>query len=107
MAVRVGMPVVSMMPVVVPITVPPRRARMVQFPVQFLDALAVSPHNVPDMADAVKIQLQLVDLPHDLGEAGYLGVCRVNDVAGVVVLLQRDNLALLAQILDSRLDLLH
>lgn len=59
------------------------------------------------MPDAIKVQLQLIYLRHDGIEARDFGIGIINDVSCVVILLHGHNGTLLAQVLDSLLDLLH
>lgn len=59
------------------------------------------------MTYAVEIQLQLIKFLHDSVEACDLCVGVVNDIACPIILLQGDDGALLAQIVNSQLYLLH
>lgn len=59
------------------------------------------------MPNTVKVQFQLIYLQHDGIESRNLGVGIVNDVSRPVILCHGHNGTLLAQVLDSLLDLLH
>ncbi len=86
---------------------PRRRLRMFEFVLKALDAAAIIPHDLLDVADAIEVDLQLVNLGHDVLEAGDLSIGIVYQVAGVVILLHSHDGALLAQKLNALLDLLH
>lgn len=87
---------------------PPRRpARPIQLALQLLGAAAKVAHNVADVGDAVKVELELVDLAHDVVVARNLGVGVVDQVAGAVVHGHRHHLRLLRQVLELLLDVLH
>lgn len=104
MAMRVAVPM-AMMPV--PITVPPRRTRVFQLAIQLLNALTISTDYVPDVTYAIEVELELVQLPHDVVEARNLVVGVVDQVPGMVVLLHGNHRGLLGEVLDAGLDLHH
>lgn len=102
---------VAMVPVrmvmAVTVTLSSRGVRVLEFALQLLDALAVVPHDIPYVGDAVEVDLELVDLAHYVLEARNLSIGIVHQVAGTVILLHCHDRALLAEILDAGLDLLH
>ena len=104
MAVRMAVPMTMMS---MSITVPPRRTGMFQLVIQLLDALTVSPDNVSDVTYAVEVELELVQLPHDLVEARNLVVGVVNQIPSMVILLHGNHGGLLREVLDAGLDLHH
>ena len=90
------------------VPMPPRRpARPVELAIQLLGAPAKVADNVADVGDAVKVELELVDLAHDVVVAGDLSVGVVNEVPGAVVDGHRDHLRLLREVLELLLDVLH
>lgn len=84
-----------------------RRRGIFEVALKALNLLAVAADNLLDVGNLVKVDFELVDLGHDGVEARNLGVGVVNDVAGVVVLLEGDDLGLLAEQIDTGLDLEH
>lgn len=59
------------------------------------------------MGDAVKVELELVDLAHYVVVARNLGVGVVDQVASPVVRLQRNRLRLHHEVFELLLDVLH
>ena len=80
---------------------------VLELALEALDAAAVVADDLLDVADAVEVDLELVDLGHDVLKAGDLGIGVGDQVPRVVVLLHGDDGALLAQVVDALLDLLH
>lgn len=93
--------------VLMPMAMSARALRRIQLPFQFLDSRPIPPDNIPDMSYAIEIHLQLVNLPQYLMEARNLRVRNLNGIARPVVLLHDHRLALLRQVVQPRLDLLH
>ena len=69
--------------------------------------MSVAPDDVTNMADAIEVQLEFVQLAHDVVEAGDLAVGSVDQITGMVILLHSNHGALLAEIIDTLLDLDH
>lgn len=87
--------------------VPPRRACLLKLTVQLLDSLSVAPDDVTNMADAIEVQLEFVELAHDLVEARDLTVGSVDQISSLVILLHGNHGALFAEVFDTLLDLHH
>lgn len=78
-----------------------------QLAVQFFCAVTEVTNYVPNVGNAVKVQLELVDLAHDLMVAGDLGISIVDKVTRAVVDVHCHHLGLLDQVLELLLDTLH
>lgn len=104
-----GLAMVSMRVVMaVAVAIPSGRGtRLLKFALELLDTLAVVPHDISYVGDAIEVDLELVDLAHDVLETRNLSIGIVHEVASAVILLHCHNGALLAEVLDSGLDLLH
>lgn len=88
--------------VVVVVTAAPRRStglRVLKGVLHFSHTLTVTPHYIPDMSNAVKLDFELVDLGHDLVEAADLHVGVVDEVTGVVIHRHGDDLRLLGKVI--------
>lgn len=83
------------------------RLGVLELALEALDAAPVVADDLLDVADAVEVDFELVDLGHDVLKAGDLGIGVSDQVPRVVVLLHGDDGALLAQVLNTLLDLLH
>ena len=80
---------------------------MLEVALEVLDAVAVVPYDLFYVANAVEVDLQLVDLRHDVLEAGDLSIGIIYQVACVVILLHSHDGTLFAEVLDALLYLLH
>src|ERR1700730_9482799 len=85
----------------------PRASTLLNTPLPLVDPLPIAPHDIPNMLNAIEIFLQLVNLPQDIIEARNLGVRHLDRVACTVVLLPRDELRLLGQVVEAFGDLTH
>ena len=85
---------------------PPRRAG-INFPLEILHARPVLLDDFFDVADPVKVHLELIQLADNLRIAGNLFIRPVNDVPSTVVLDLGKDLCLLAEVLDVLLNVGH
>lgn len=86
---------------------PTRGAAAVEITLQAFNPGPVTLDNLLDMGDAVKINLELVQLLENLGVASNLSVGSPNDTVGFVVLQLRKALCFVAQVLYPLLDAGH
>lgn len=97
------------MPVSATARMMPRRAWLGAFQcaLHLLHPLPVASNNVSNVADAVELDLKVVDLRHDGMEPPNLDIAVVHQVASLVVHSHGDNLGLLGQVIKLLGDLLH
>ena len=80
---------------------------MFEFSLQPFHTAPLALDDIFDVCDAVKIDLELVHLSHDVLKPRNLRIGIIDEVPGTIVLLEGDNGTLLAEVLDPLLDLLH
>lgn len=86
---------------------PAAAAGKFQLPLQFFGAPSIVAHELTNVGDAVKIEVQFLDLAHDVMVSLNLGFGIVNQITGAVVDVHGYNLRLLRQVLKPLLDRLH
>lgn len=80
---------------------------VIQFVLGFFETLSNVADNLADVADAVKVQLELVDLTVDLPETLNLGVCIHNHLACFVIHHLSRNLRLFTEVVHLLGDVVH
>lgn len=93
----------------VPVLTPPttRPPTTLQIPLHSLNPRPVPPHNIPNIADPIKVLLQLVNLPQNLVEPRNLRVRGLDQPVRAPKLRLGEDGALPAQVLDAPLHLPH
>lgn len=85
----------------------PARRGLLEVSLQAFDTTTLTLDYVFDMRNAVKVNLELVHLRHDVLESCNLCIRIVYEIPSAVVLLESNDGALFTEILDALLDLLH